>query len=76
MNQRSLIKVPEHQRVKITELGGSAQVRNKLKSMGILVGNELELQKKPLFSPLVIITSDTKLAIGRDMARHIFVVDL
>ena len=57
-------------------MGGSIQVRNKLKSMGILVGNELELLKKPLFSPLVIVTSETKLAIGRDMARYIFVVDL
>ncbi len=72
----SLIKVPKYRRMTIVRIEGGHGVRRRLMSMGFHKDDVLELdQKNILGGPVLIrnLTSDTTVALGRGIARKIFV---
>jgi len=61
------------ERVRIAELEGGRGLRQRLMSMGLNIGSEIEVIRKGCPGPFLIAVGDTRLAIGAGMAHKIMV---
>ena len=59
--------------IRIVSLAGGRGMQQRLASMGLNVGSEIEVIKRGLPGPFLISAGDTRLAIGAGMAHKIMV---
>ena len=60
-------------KVRIISLAGGRSLQERLISMGLNVGSEINVIKKGMPGPFLIATGETRLAIGAGMAHKIMV---
>lgn len=69
-----LINIPIRKKAKIISLKGGNRFLRKLRLLGIKEGKIVKiLTVQPFYGPLVIEVERNKIALGREMARRIFV---
>jgi len=61
------------ERVRIVSLAGGRGMYQRLASMGLNVGSEIEVIRKGIPGPFLVSAGDTRLAIGAGMAHKIMV---
>ncbi len=64
------------EKISIQFVAGGRGLQQRLVSMGLNVGSEIEVIGKGAFGPVLITTGDTRLAIGAGMAEKIMVSPL
>lgn len=69
----SLNVLPLFHKSKIISIDGNDEVQRKLKSMGILVGLDVEVVKQHYRTPSIIKIGDTKIAVGKTIMKAILV---
>ncbi len=72
----SLFDAPKDKPLRIVQLLGGHGVRRKLMSLGLHIGDIIELDSRSLFGGPVLIrslTNNTTIALGRGIARKILV---
>ncbi len=62
------------EKIRIVKFAGGRGMHQRLSSMGLNVGSEIEIIKKGFQGPLLIEAGDTRLAIGAGMAHKIIVM--
>lgn len=62
-------------KVRIISLAGGRGLQERLISMGLSVGSEINVVKKGMPGPFLIAAGETRLAIGAGMAHKIMVSD-
>ena len=62
-------------RVKIVSLAGGRGMQERLISMGLGPGSEIEVMRKGAPGPFIIAIKETRLAVGAGMAQRIMVSD-
>jgi ferrous iron transport protein A len=74
MEYKNLTEIKKGQAVKVVEINGGQQFQKKIDAIGLRVGSQIvKLSSQLLNGPVTIKIGSTKLAIGRGMARKIFV---
>ncbi|MBW1741180.1 MAG: ferrous iron transport protein A [Deltaproteobacteria bacterium] len=61
------------ERVRIVMLAGGRGMHQRLASMGLNVGSEIEVIKKGIPGPFLVSAGDTRLAVGAGIAHKIMV---
>lgn len=61
------------ERVRIVSLIGGRGISQRLTSMGLSVGSEIEVLKKGFSGPLLVSVGDTRLGVGAGIAHKIMV---
>ena len=72
-SERSLSNVPEGETVRIAEIGGGRELRRRLMEMGFIPGAKIRIVVNG-GGPVIVINGSNRTAIGRGMAKNIFVV--
>ena len=73
-NVKSLVELMPGENGTVTYTRGGRMMMNKLISLHILPGTEISIERgMPFKGPMVIRVGQTRICIGRGMARHIFV---
>ena len=67
-----LLGVKNNDKYRIKQVMGGCRARKRLYELGLNSGAELRMVKND-FGPIIISISGNKLAIGRGLAKHIFV---
>ncbi len=68
----SLNTITAGQTVELTSIEGGRRLRKRLADLGLSVGQHVRVVQNPLIGPLILaVKEDTRLAIGRGMARRI-----
>jgi Fe2+ transport system protein FeoA len=65
--------VSQGRKVKIFSLSGGRRMQERLVSMGLGPGSEIEVMRKGAPGPFIIAVKETRLAIGGGMAQRIMV---
>lgn len=73
VNIMPLLMAPLGKRVKIFSLGGGRGMQERLISMGLGPGSEIEIIRKGAPGPFIIAAKEARLAIGMGMAQRIMV---
>ncbi|SNX73898.1 ferrous iron transport protein A [Cereibacter ovatus] len=78
MNARQvpLALAQENARMAVTGLAGCREMQKRLTEMGIFVGSELQVIRACGCGPLVVAVGKSRLALGQDMSRKIFVTPI
>lgn len=71
MPKQSLDNLPLYQSGEIIAIDGDETIKNKLKSMGILVGLTVTVLKRHQRTPSIIQIGEAKLAVGRTIMQAI-----
>lgn len=64
------------EKVRIVMFAGGRGMQQRLISMGLDVGSEIEVIRRGAPGPFLIATGDTRLAIGAEMAHKIMVIPM
>ena len=73
----SLIDLPANKRAKIISVGGGYGLQRKLKTLGIRIGQEVQISsRQPFRGPLTIKVCGSQITLGRGIARRILVEEL
>jgi len=64
------------EKVRIHSLAGGRGMHQRLSSMGLNVGTEIEVVKRGIPGPFLVGLGDTRLAIGAGMAHKIMVIPI
>lgn len=72
-SRRALSTVPEGETVRISEIEGGRELRRRLLEMGFVPGAEIRIVVNG-GGPVIVINGSTRTAIGKGMARNIFVI--
>jgi ferrous iron transport protein A len=73
----SLTDLPANKRAKIISVGGGYGLQRKLNTLGIRMGQEVQiLSRQPFRGPLTIKVCGSQITLGRGMARKILVEEL
>jgi Fur family ferric uptake transcriptional regulator len=59
--------------VRIVEVGGGAEMQQRLVSMGLRIGSVVRRQNSNWFGPVIVSVGTTRLALGRGVARRVIV---
>lgn len=78
MNARQVPLALAHENAKmaVTGVAGTRETQKRLTEMGIFVGSELEVVRGCGHGPVVVAVGKTRLALGQDMCRRIFVTPI
>lgn len=60
--------------VRIEKISGGDKLRDKLLSMGVLPGKEIEILSKRKNGPVIVKINDTRIVIGHGMASKILIL--
>ncbi|TKA97902.1 ferrous iron transport protein A [Cereibacter changlensis] len=60
-------------RGQVTAILGGREMQRRLSDIGILIGREVEVIRRGGSGPLVVAVGDTRLALGQEVSRRIFV---
>ncbi|AXQ95774.1 ferrous iron transport protein A [Cereibacter azotoformans] len=74
--QMPLAMVPEGRRVTVKALIGGCEVRRRMADLGIIPGCELGVVRCGQCGPVVVTVGDTRLAVGQEVSRKIFVMQV
>jgi ferrous iron transport protein A len=69
-----LALAPVKEKLRITTFASGRGMHQRLSSMGLNLGSEIEIVKKGFQGPVLIEAGDTRLAIGAGMAHKIIVM--
>ncbi len=69
----TLDQVAAGEKVRVVEMGGGSEMQQRLTSMGLRIGSEIRRQNTNWFGPIIVSIGTTRLAIGRGMAKRVFV---
>jgi ferrous iron transport protein A len=68
-----LTSLPQGARAVVTDLVGGHAFQQRVASMGLQAGYEIRVLQNHRRGPMLIAVGDTRLALGRGMARKVFV---
>ncbi len=68
-----LSDIPEGKKVKIDSVVCGDNVKHRLCSLGVLKGKTVEMIKNDSSGPIILKVLDSKLAVGREQAKNIFI---
>ena len=68
---KPLTEFPKNTKVTVKSIGGGRRFQHRLKSMGIVIGKTLEINKNGP-GPLLIKVDNTRLMLGQGEAKKIF----
>ncbi|MCE6951848.1 ferrous iron transport protein A [Cereibacter sphaeroides] len=71
--QMPLALAQENARMAVTGLAGCREMQKRLTEMGIFVGGEIEVVRGCGCGPLIVAIGKSRLALGQEMSRKIFV---
>jgi len=71
-----LSDVKNGDKIKLESINGGVCMRNRLISMGLFIGSEMEVITSSGQGPIVISVQDSRLALGHNMARKMTVSSL
>ncbi|MEA1936318.1 MAG: FeoA family protein [Thermodesulfobacteriota bacterium] len=71
----SLTMVSPGKRVKVVSLSGGRGMQERLISMGLGPGSEIEVMRRGAPGPFIVAVGETRLAVGAGMAQKIMVSD-
>ncbi|MFV0332493.1 MAG: ferrous iron transport protein A [Tropicimonas sp.] len=59
--------------VEVTAIGGERVLKKRLGDLGVIAGQVLDVVRKDVDGQMVVALGDARFALGREMARQIFV---
>ena len=65
--------VAEGETVRITDIGGGRRIRQRLVSMGLVPGKDLEVIREPGPGPAVVAVDGSRIALGQALSRKVLV---
>ncbi|ABA77967.1 ferrous iron transport protein A [Rhodobacter sphaeroides] len=74
--QMPLAFAPEEARLAVTGLAGCKEMQKRLSEMGLHVGGEVKVIRGCVTGPLLLAVGKSRLALGQEMSRKIFVTPL
>jgi Fe2+ transport system protein FeoA len=73
LQENSLSKVSEKNKVTVTKIAGGREAKSRLASMGMIPGSEIEVVRNSSSGPVIVSLDKSKLMLGRILAQKIMV---
>lgn len=70
---RPIEEIAENTAVCILEIKGGSHITQKLKNMGIRVGDKVQILQNGTSGPIILEKEHSRIALGRGMSKNIFV---